>query len=131
MERKNLLKSIVVMVLSLILIVAFANFALADDDFDWDQAAVVGNNVVDNGTGNNVINNVVNNVVSNNTMNSQISNNSNNSTNNTTTSNKNNVSSNSLAYTGSENTGIIVLIAVAGAIVTVYSFTKIKEYKNI
>lgn len=145
MERKNLLKSIIVIGLSLILVLSFASYVLADDtntDFDWDDAEIVGgNNVTGNNVTGNTAGNTTNNVSGNNTnntnnsgnlLNSVGTNTSNNSRNNTTNRVGNNVvSSNSLAYTGSENGGIIAIIAVAGAIVTIYSYMKIKEYKNI
>lgn len=134
MERKNLLKSIIVIGLSLILVVSFTNFVFADDDFDWDNATLVGGNETNNSVDNTLKNstdNTLGNTAGNTTGNQLLNNVANNVANNTSKNTTNNVSSNSLAYTGSENGGIIAIIAVAGVVVTIYSYMKIKEYKNI
>lgn len=129
---KNLLKSFVVILLSMMLICGFAGHVFADSNIDWDDPGIVGGtNTSNNTTNTNLSNNTNLNSVNTNT---NISN-SNNNTNNTNTSanvNNNSKASNELAYTGIESVnGIVAVIAVLGAFVAVYSFRKIQNYKNI
>lgn len=129
---KNLLKSFVVILLSMMLICGFAGHVFADSNIDWDDPGIVGGtNTSNNTTNTNLSNNTNLNSVNTNT---NISN-SNNNTNNTNTSanvNNNSKASNELAYTGIESVnGIVAVIAVLGAFVAVYSFRKIQDYKNI
>ena len=138
MKRKSLLKLSVVIGLSIMLVLTFAKFTLAAD-FDWENATVTtentaGNtptNTETNTAGNNVVNptgNVVDNSVyptSNNVV-------TNNTTNTANTVNTTNTSNEAMPYTGIEDTNTIVaLIAVTGVVVAIYSYRKIKEYKNV
>ncbi len=139
MERKNLLKSILVILLSLMLFLSFADLVYAtdtdsDDTFSWEDVNVV-NSADENSTENT---NATNSTNSTNDTNSNTSENllnsvSNNTTNNVNSSNTANnvVSTNTLAYTGSGNTGIIAIVVVLGVFITIFSYMKVKEYKNI
>lgn len=130
---KNLVKSIVVIGLSLMLICGFTNYVSAANDVDWDDPSIVGGNVsntntntgingTNTSTGLNTNTNTGSGVVNTNT-------NRNNTINNTNTNSK---ATNSLAYTGSESiNGMVAVAVVLGAFVAVYSFRKIQDYKNI
>ena len=77
-----------------------------------------------------IVNNTLNTT---NTSNTNSLNTTNNTSRNTNTNRTtNNVSSNALANTGSGHTGGIIAIAlVVGVFVSVYSYRKFSEYKNI
>lgn len=132
---KNLLKSFVVILLSMMLICGFAGHVFADSNIDWDDPGIVGGtNTSNNTTNTNLSNNTNLNSVNTNTNISNSNNNTNNTNNTNTSANVNNNSkaSNELAYTGIESVnGIVAVIAVLGAFVAVYSFRKIQDYKNI
>ena len=87
-------------------------------------------NTVGNTTGN-TVGNTTGNTVGNTTGNT-VGNTTGNTVGNTTrTSNTSNTSNTAIPYTGSESTGIIALVVVIGLIVSVYSYKKVNEYKNV
>ena len=128
---KNLVKSIVVIGLSLMLICGFTNYVSADS-VDWENPGVVGDSVQNNTNPTNTNTNSGNaGIVNANTESVNTNKNVNNNINNTNT-NTNSKASNSLAYTGSEEVnGVVAIAVVLGAFVAIYSFRKIQDYKNI
>lgn len=133
---KNLVKSIVVIGLSLMLICGFTNYVSADNNVDWEDPGVVGGNITNTNpnstninTSNTNSNSNNNGITNTNTGSVNTNGNTNNNINNTNTNSK---SSNSLAYTGSEGVnGVVAIAVVLGAFVAIYSFRKIQDYKNI
>ena len=132
---KNLLKSIIVMGLSLVLIATLTNYVFAADEnntVDWADAAYVNSN-----NANTSSNNTLNTTGGNNTSNTNSLNTVNNASRNTNTNRSanntnNSVSTNALADTGSGHTGGIIAIAlVIGVFVSVYSYKKFSDYRNI
>lgn len=138
---KNLLKSMMIIVLSLVLCLGFAGSVFADEittgtsgttgatsttnssTLDWDNA-VYANSVTTNTTNTN------NTITSANTTNTNT--NTNRISNTNTNTNTNSKATNELAYTGSESiNGIIAVAVVLGAFVAIYSFRKVQDYKNI
>ena len=128
---RNLVKSIVVIGLSLMLICGFTNYVSAANDVDWDDTSIVGGNISNTNTNTGITGTNTSTGLNTNTNTGSgvVNTNRNNTINNTNTNSK---ATNSLAYTGSESiNGIVAVTVVLGAFVAVYSFRKIQDYKNI
>lgn len=148
MKNMKNMKKVAVLILSVCLIMVFANSVFAADDDDLFKAVTATNNTSNSTTDNSTTNtntNTNSNTSTNNTVNntntslsSNTNTNSNNSnTNNTirntsanTNSNKN--TTNTLAKTGLSNTGsIIALVVVVCGVSAIYSYKKVNDYKKI
>ena len=140
MKKTNLLKGIVIAMLSVVLVANLATYVFADDNLDWDTLSgnTSGNaagNTAGNTSGNTSGNGIdFTNPESNTNTNSNNNTNSGSmstylNTNNNTNTNEN--KANTLAYTGLGNTNAFAVVIVLGAIVAVYSFKKAKEYNSL
>ena len=145
MKKVNLVKGLIVSVLSIVLVVSFASIVLADNTTDgWDEIVVenntVGTNNINNTltpatsntntTGTTTYNTTNTTNVTNTTTNLSTNNTTNNTSKNNTTNNTNkNV--NSLAHTGIEDNSVLAVVIALGIIVSAYLFKKVKEYNNL
>lgn len=136
MRKSNLFKIFVVMGLSLILVANLFNVVFADDDdLDlWDSPNEVEVTTPSNSTTDNT-NNTQSNSSSINEENNVPLN-----TEGITTSldntnekdeNENNSNVNSLVYAGVEDTSVLFVVILIGAVVAGYSFKKVRDYNNI
>ena len=140
MKKVRLLKSFVVIGLSIILLINLATVVFGADSntySEWDAPTTLDSNSTNNAS---VID-------TNSTTNSSISDwnvvGTNNTTANTTNvveveplniyENAENTNSNvnSLAYTGVESNSILAVLLIGGVAVAIYSFKKVKEYNNL
>lgn len=146
MKKSSLLKTIVVIGLSLLLIVNVVSVVSAadEDTFGWEVPTTnttnttntttdTSSNTVDNVTSNTM--DTTNSITTNTSTTTDISNTSISTENVTTTFNTStNIEDNetnevnSLAYTGIENNSVLVVVILVGAIVAGYSLKKVKEY---
>ena len=138
MKKTNLLKGIVIAMLSVVLVANLATYVFADDNLDWDTlSGNASGNAAGNTAGNTSGNTSGNGIDFTNPESNTNSNNNTNSgsmstylnTNNNTNTNEN--KANTLAYTGLGNTNAFTVVIVLGAIVAVYSFKKAKEYNSL
>ncbi len=155
MKKSSLLKTIVVIGLSLILVANLVSVVRAADDnsfSDWTNPTVtentttttpttttttdntvsntVNNTTVTSNTTNSISTDITTNTSSSGTTNSTITTGNATTTLNTSTNNSEN-EVNTLAYTGIENNSLLVVVILVGAIVAGYSFKKVREYNNI
>ena len=147
MKKSSLLKTIVVIGLSLLLIVNVVSVVSAadEDTFGWEVPTTTNttnttntttdtsSNTVDSVTSNTM--DTTNSITTNTSTTTDISNTSISTENVTTTFNTStNIEDNetnevnSLAYTGIENNSVLVVVILVGAIVAGYSLKKVKEY---
>lgn len=143
MKKSSLLKTIVVIGLSLLLIVNVVSVVSAadEDTFGWEVPTTTNttnttntsSNTVDSVTSNTM--DTTNSITTNTSTTTDISNTSISTENVTTTLNTStNIEDNetnevnSLAYTGIENNSVLVVVILVGAIVAGYSLKKVKEY---
>lgn len=146
MKKSSLLRVLVVVGVSALLIANLLSVVSATDDFsNWEGPNVV-NTAADNtstnssdvSTTNTVRNDTSTNSVdittvdTSNTNNSSISTGSATTTLNTSTDNTNEKNEvNSLAYTGIEDTNILAVVIILGAIIAGYSLKKVRDYNNL
>ena len=142
MKKSSLLKSVVVIGLSLLLVVNLASVVFADDaTFGWDDPTIT-NEAAANTSATNTSTNTTNTATTNttnttttnittNTSNTSISTGNAITTLNTTSTNESENEVNSLAYTGIENNSFLVVVILVGAMIAGYSLKKVKEYNNI
>ena len=143
MKKSNLLKSVVVIGLSLLLIVNLASVVLADDaTYGWDDPTITNQATTNTATTNTAATNTAATNTTDttnfttpdlttNTSNTSLSTGNATTTLNTTSTNETENEVNSLAYTGIENNSFLVVIILIGAIIAGYSLKKVKEYNNI
>lgn len=134
MRRFGLLKSLVVIILSLALIASFTTVFAADDanaTWDWDTEPVneVPANATNTANTNTALDNI--NIVENNTTNELTTNLNTNLVEDDENETENEENVNSLAYTGAESNSILAIAVVLGTIVAVYSFKKVREYNSL
>ena len=135
MKKSSLLKSVVVIALSILLVANLVSVVFADDDtFGWDDPTITNsssNNVSNTNTSNTNTSNTISNtnsITTNSiTTNTSITTENATTTLNTTTNESEN-EVNSLAYTGIEDNSVLAVVIVLGVIVAAYSLKKIKEY---
>ena len=144
MKKSSLLKSVVVIGLSLLLVANLASVVFADDaTFGWDDPTITNQATTNTSSTNTSNTNTLN------TNTSSIDNTNSIATNSITTTNTSSIITenatttlntstnesenevNSLAYTGVENNSVLVVVILIGAIVAGYSLKKVKEYNNI
>ena len=146
MKNSSLVRVLVVVGVSALLIANLLSVVSATDDFsNWEGPNVV-NTAADNtstnssdvSTTNTVRNDTSTNSVdittvdTSNTNNSSISTGSATTTLNTSTDNTNEKNEvNSLAYTGIEDTNILAVVIILGAIIAGYSLKKVRDYNNL
>lgn len=132
MRKSSLLKSLVVVVLSIVLVANLTSIVFADDNVNtdgWDSVDLTlinTNNATDTST-----NTSTNTSTSTSTTNTPLNTNTGSATttlNTSSSDNTNNSSVNSLAYTGIEDNSVLAVVIVLGVIVAAYSFKKLKEY---
>ena len=143
MKKSNLLKSVVVIGLSLLLIVNLASVVLADDaTFGWDDPTITNQAATNTATTNTAATNTATTNTTDttnfttpdlttNTSNTSLNTGNATTTLNTTSTNETENEVNSLAYTGIENNSFLVVIILIGAMIAGYSLKKVKEYNNI
>lgn len=141
------MKKLAVIILSVCLIMVFANSVFAADDDDLFKAVTSTNNTsnsttnessASNNTNTDANTSNTNNSLASNT-NSNSSNTANNTTRNTNTNTNSNTNSNTnrnvtntLAKTGLSNTGsIIALVVVVCGVSAIYSYKKVSDYKRV
>ena len=141
MKKSSLLKSVVVIALSILLVANLVSVVFADDDtFGWDDPTITNSsntnesNTIDNT--NSITTNSITTTNTTNTINTFNTTNTSISTENATTilntsTNESENEVNSLAYTGVENNSALVVVILIGAIVAGYSLKKIRDYNNI
>lgn len=145
MKKESLLKSLVVIVLSIVLILSFTSLvSAADDSFPWDSNTATavtttgaentsnsGNTNSTNGTDFTTPGIVTTTPSTNttNTTNNTSSGTMNVSLNTNTQNTNSNV--NALAYTGLESNSPLAIVIVLGAIVAAYSFKKVRDYNSL
>ena len=143
MKKSSLLKSVVVIGLSLLLVVNLASVVFADDaTFGWDDPTIT-NEAAANTSATNTSTNTTNTATTNTSTNTTTTNITTNTSNtsistgnaittlNTTSTNESENEVNSLAYTGIENNSFLVVVILVGAMIAGYSLKKVKEYNNI
>ena len=144
MKKSSLLKTIVVIGLSLLLIVNVVSVVSAadEDTFGWEVPTTTNTTNTTTDTSSNTVDSVssntvdtTNSITTNTSTTTDISNTSISTENVTTTFNTStNIEDNetnevnSLAYTGIENNSVLVVVILVGAIVAGYSLKKVKEY---
>ncbi len=137
MRKLGLLKSLVVVGLSIALIASLVTVVRADNTTttntfsDWDTPiTTTGNNTANTANTANTNAGWTTPVTTNNTTNTNTNTNANVTTvtMNTTKTNTNSENVNSLAYTGIGDNSILAVVAVLGILVAGYSFKKVKEY---
>ena len=119
MKKTNLIKVVLVMILSLMLILFSTNVLATDQYEDLTQTLGAGSNSANNA------NNAGN--VANNANNANNDNNSNNVNNN----NSSIYNNSNLPYTGISDSIPVMILLVVFAISAVFAYKKIKEYKNV
>ena len=129
MEKSNLIRVILILVMSTMFILFSTNVFAADgsDDFN-DLTSTLNNTAADNTTTNLVGNS------SNNALNTNKTNNTNNINNTSNTSNTNNASiynNTNLPKTGIGDSIPVAMLVVVFGISAVYAYKKVKEYRNI
>lgn len=126
MKKTNLIKMLVVMIIS-VMVMFFNTCVLAaevDEDGYEDLTEALGNSSSNNSTNNNSSN------TGNNTSNTN-TNRSSNNTSNTNTNNSSVYNNTSLPKTGlSDSIPVVLLVVVFGAS-AIYAYKKVNEYKNI
>lgn len=137
MRRFGLLKSLVVIILSLALIASFTTVFAADDanaTWDWEtepinEVSTNTANTANTANTNTALDNT--NIVENNTTNELTTNLNTNLVEDDENETENEENVNSLAYTGAESNSILAIAVVLGTIVAVYSFKKVREYNSL
>ena len=136
MRKLGLLKSLVVVVLSVILVANLATVVKATSNTtfsDWDTPMVTSNNTTNTNTNTNTNANTNTNTTFTNAL---VNTNTTTNTNTTLNTNVNNTTNtnnavNSLAYTGAESNTVLAVVVVIGLAVAAYSFKKVREYSKL